>query len=105
MRVGPSLSLAILVADIFRASGFTTRTRGTCRNYCNILSPAFHLLSSVKLKRRGEEPEINLEQFQDPDNEYGLFASTTYKQDDEEADRVYEEIMLWIPVEGLRVVF
>jgi pre-mRNA-processing factor 6 len=42
--------------------------------------------------RRGEEPEIDPEQFQDPDNEYGLFASTTYEQDDEEADRVYEGV-------------
>ena len=40
--------------------------------------------------RRGEEPEIDPEQFQDPDNEYGLFAGTTYEADDEEADRIYE---------------
>jgi len=42
--------------------------------------------------RRGEEPEIDPEQFQDPDNEYGLFAGTTYEQDDEGADRVYEGV-------------
>ena len=32
------------------------------------------------------------EQFQDPDNEYGLFAGTTYEQDDEEADKIYEQV-------------
>lgn len=42
--------------------------------------------------RRGEEAEVDPEQFQDPDNEYGLFAGTTYEQDDEEADRIYEKV-------------
>ena len=42
--------------------------------------------------RRGEEPEIDPEQFQDPDNEYGLFASAAYGEDDEEADRIYESV-------------
>ena len=32
------------------------------------------------------------EQFQDPDNEYGLFAGTTYEADDEEADNIYEQV-------------
>lgn len=32
------------------------------------------------------------EQFQDPDNEYGLFAGTTYEADDEEADKIYEQV-------------
>lgn len=40
--------------------------------------------------RRGEEAEVDPEQFQDPDNEYGLFAGTTYEADDEEADRIYD---------------
>ena len=42
--------------------------------------------------RRGEEPEIDPDQFQDPDNEYGLFAGTTYEADDEEADMIYEQV-------------
>lgn len=42
--------------------------------------------------RRGEEPDIDPEQFQDPDNEYGLFAGTTYEADDEEADKIYEGV-------------
>lgn len=42
--------------------------------------------------RRGEEAEVDPEQFQDPDNEYGLFAGTTYEQDDEEADKIYEQV-------------
>lgn len=32
------------------------------------------------------------DQFQDPDNEYGLFAGTTYEADDEEADKIYEQV-------------
>jgi len=42
--------------------------------------------------RRGEEPEVDPEQFQDPDNEYGLFAGTTYEADDEEADKIYDSV-------------
>ena len=42
--------------------------------------------------RRGEEPDVDPDQFQDPDNEYGLFAGTTYEQDDEEADKIYETV-------------
>jgi pre-mRNA-processing factor 6 len=36
--------------------------------------------------------EIDPEQFQDPDNEYGLFAGTTYEQDEEAADKIYDEV-------------
>ena len=32
------------------------------------------------------------EQLQDPDNEYGLFAGTTYETDEEEADKIYEQV-------------
>ena len=42
--------------------------------------------------KRGEEAEVDPEQFQDPDNEYGLFAGTTYEADDEEADLIYEQV-------------
>lgn len=42
--------------------------------------------------RRGEEAEVDPDQFQDPDNEYGLFAGTTYEADDEEADKIYEQV-------------
>lgn len=42
--------------------------------------------------RRGEDAEVDPEQFQDPDNEYGLFAGMTYEQDDEEADKIYEQV-------------
>jgi len=44
------------------------------------------------LKRCCEEFEIDPEQFQNPDNEYGLFAGTIYEQDDEEADKIYDEV-------------
>lgn len=42
--------------------------------------------------RRGEEADVDPEQFQDPDNEVGLFAGMTYEADDEEADRIYEQV-------------
>ena len=42
--------------------------------------------------RRGEEPEVDPEAFQDPDNETGLFAGTVYEADDEEADQIYEGV-------------
>lgn len=42
--------------------------------------------------RRGEEPELDPEAFQDPDNETGLFAGTVYEADDEEADQIYEGV-------------
>jgi len=35
---------------------------------------------------------VDPDQFQDPDNEYGLFAGTTYEQDDEEADKIYDSV-------------
>lgn len=49
----------------------------------------FHSEAQAK---RGEEPEVDPDQFQDPDNEYGLFAGTTYEADDEEADKIYEQV-------------
>lgn len=42
--------------------------------------------------RRGEEAEPDPEQYQDPDNETGLFAGTVYEADDEEADKIYDEV-------------
>jgi pre-mRNA-processing factor 6 len=50
------------------------------------------VLRSEAQARRGEEPEVDPDQFQDPDNEYGLFAGTAYEQDDEEADKIYEAV-------------
>lgn len=52
----------------------------------------FPLLYSEAQARRGEEAEVDPEQFQDPDNEYGLFAGTTYEADDEEADKIYDQV-------------
>ena len=48
--------------------------------------------TEVRPLPRGEETEVDPEQFQDPDNEVGLFAGTVYEQDDEEADRIYDEV-------------
>ena len=54
--------------------------------------PLFNAITREAQARRGEEPEIDPEQFQDPDNEMGLFAGMTYEADDEEADRIYEQV-------------
>lgn len=79
---------ASYVAGLGRgASGFTTRSDiGPARE-----GPSAEVIAEAQAKR-GEEPEIDSEQFQDPDNEYGLFAGTTYEQDDEEADKIYEAV-------------
>ncbi|KII86740.1 hypothetical protein PLICRDRAFT_93409 [Plicaturopsis crispa FD-325 SS-3] len=79
---------ASYVAGLGRgASGFTTRSDiGPARE-----GPSAEVVAEAQAKR-GEEAEVDPEQFQDPDNEYGLFAGTTYEQDDEEADRIYEQV-------------
>ncbi|KAJ7594180.1 PRP1 splicing factor, N-terminal-domain-containing protein [Mycena floridula] len=77
---------ASYVAGLGRgASGFTTRSDiGPARE-----GPSAEAIAEAQAKR-GEEAEVDPDQFQDPDNEYGLFAGTTYEQDDEEADKIYD---------------
>ncbi|KAF7767988.1 hypothetical protein Agabi119p4_7231 [Agaricus bisporus var. burnettii] len=78
---------ASYVAGLGRgASGFTTRSDiGPARE-----GPSEEVIAEARA-RRGEE-EVDPEQFQDPDNEYGLFAGMTYEQDDEEADKIYDKV-------------
>ncbi|KAL4073169.1 PRP1 splicing factor, N-terminal-domain-containing protein [Scleroderma yunnanense] len=79
---------ASYVAGLGRgASGFTTRSDiGPARE-----GPSAETIAEAQAKR-GEEPEIDSEQFQDPDNEYGLFAGMKYEEDDKEADKIYEAV-------------
>lgn len=42
--------------------------------------------------KEDEKEEEDEERFQDPDNEVGLFAYGQFDQDDDEADRIYEEV-------------
>ncbi|KAG6852232.1 hypothetical protein C0991_001811, partial [Blastosporella zonata] len=79
---------ASYVAGLGRgASGFTTRSDiGPARE-----GPSAEVIAEAQAKR-GEEAEVDPDQFQDPDNEYGLFAGTTYEQDDEEADKIYDAV-------------
>ncbi|GLB42785.1 putative PRP1 splicing factor, N-terminal [Lyophyllum shimeji] len=79
---------ASYVAGLGRgASGFTTRSDiGPARE-----GPSAEVIAEAQA-RRGEDVEIDPDQFQDPDNEYGLFAGTTYEADDEEADKIYEAV-------------
>ena len=64
------------------------------RIFCSLLfpTPSPERIHREAQARRGEEPDVDPEQFQDPDNEYGLFAGTTYEADDEEADMIYEQV-------------
>jgi pre-mRNA-processing factor 6 len=39
-----------------------------------------------------KEEEDDDERFQDPENEVGLFAGGAYDKDDDEADRIYQEV-------------
>ncbi|KAL5524399.1 PRP1 [Sanghuangporus sanghuang] len=79
---------ASYVAGLGRgASGFTTRSDiGPARE-----GPSAEAIAEAQA-RRGEEPEYDPDQFQDPDNEVGLFAGMTYEADDEEADQIYEMV-------------
>ncbi|KAG2358813.1 hypothetical protein BDR07DRAFT_1293845 [Suillus spraguei] len=77
-------ALASYIAGLCRgASRFTTCSDiGPSRQ-----GPSAEVIAEAQA-RHSEEPEIDIEQFQDPDNECGLFAGTTYEQDDEEADNI-----------------
>ncbi|EJT98800.1 hypothetical protein DACRYDRAFT_24349 [Dacryopinax primogenitus] len=80
---------AAYVAGLGRgASGFTTRSDiGPARE-----GPTPEQIAEAQA-RRGEEEEGGDEaQFQDPDNEVGLFAGGVYEADDEEADRIWEAV-------------
>ncbi|KAH9173056.1 PRP1 splicing factor, N-terminal-domain-containing protein [Lactarius sanguifluus] len=69
---------ASYVAGLGRgASGFTTRSDiGPARE-----GPSAEVIAEAQA-RRGEEPDVDPEQFQDPDNE----------PDDEEADKIYDDV-------------
>jgi pre-mRNA-processing factor 6 len=42
--------------------------------------------------QKKEEDDADEERYQDPENEVGLFASGAYDKDDDEADRIYQEV-------------
>ncbi|PNS16074.1 Pre-mRNA-splicing factor prp1 [Sphaceloma murrayae] len=44
------------------------------------------------IPEKKKEEEEDDERFQDPENETGLFASGNYDRDDDEADRIYQEV-------------
>ncbi|GAA5864054.1 hypothetical protein JCM3774_006365 [Rhodotorula dairenensis] len=64
------------------AQGFTTRSD---------IGPAREQVAEGEDAAPKEE-EYNPDQFQDPENETGLFAGTVYEADDEEADRIYDAV-------------
>lgn len=73
------------------ASGFTTRSDiGPARE-----GPSAETIAAAR-RARGEDPDAaedeDEDRFQDPEDETGLFASSVYEQDDEEADRIWENV-------------
>jgi pre-mRNA-processing factor 6 len=43
-------------------------------------------------EKKEEDNDDDDERFQDPENEVGLFAGGAYDKDDDEADRIYQEV-------------
>ncbi|GAA98462.1 uncharacterized protein L969DRAFT_87027 [Mixia osmundae IAM 14324] len=68
------------------AAGFTTRSDiGPARE-----GPSAEAIAAAQ-EARGEAPDDDdSEQYQDPEQETGLFAGMVYEKDDEEADKIYE---------------
>jgi pre-mRNA-processing factor 6 len=74
------------------ASGFTTRSDiGPAREQ-DPEALAEKMMAAAAAKKEAGEEEEDDERFQDPDNETGLFNTAPYEADDEEADRIYEDI-------------
>ncbi|OBT55998.1 pre-mRNA-processing factor 6 [Pseudogymnoascus sp. 24MN13] len=67
------------------ATGFTTRSDlGPARE-----GPTAPSAYGVPEKKEEEDDD---ERFQDPENEVGLFAGGTYDREDDEADRIYQDV-------------
>lgn len=98
-----SLGLVELSLTLAGATGFTTRSDiGPARE-----GPSEEAIKAA-LARRAEQlgqptptaygakdkkdEEDDDDRFQDPENEVGLFASGAYDEDDDEADRIYQQV-------------
>ncbi|KAI9593347.1 PRP1 splicing factor, N-terminal-domain-containing protein [Syncephalis fuscata] len=69
------------------ATGFTTRSDiGPARE------PPSEAAMAAAAAQMQQDKETEPDQYQDPDNEVGLFSSIPYEEDDEEADRIYDEV-------------
>jgi pre-mRNA-processing factor 6 len=51
-------------------------------------APAAYGVEKKEVEERDEEED----RFQDPDNEVGLFSGMNYDKEDDEADRIYQEV-------------
>ncbi|PWN49120.1 hypothetical protein IE53DRAFT_162084 [Violaceomyces palustris] len=73
------------------ASGFTTRSDiGPAR-----AGPSADIIAAAKARKGeadDEREEEDADQYQDPENETGLFAGAIYERDDEEADKIWEGV-------------
>ncbi|CCU97446.1 unnamed protein product [Malassezia sympodialis ATCC 42132] len=69
------------------ATGFTTRSDiGPARE-----GPSSEVIAAARA-RRGEDDDDDNERFQDPEEETALFATSVYEKDDEEADKIWENV-------------
>jgi len=84
----PLASLPVLISVLLDKDPLPRRSRTFFPAPCSCTDRSHREAQA----RRGEEPEVDPDQFQDPDNQYGLFAGTTYEADDEEADKIYEQV-------------
>ncbi|KAJ5455831.1 mRNA splicing factor (Prp1/Zer1) [Penicillium daleae] len=72
------------------ATGFTTRSDlGPAREAA---APTAYGEKSREKGGKEDKAEEDDERFQDPDNEVGLFAYGQFDQEDDEADRIYQEV-------------
>lgn len=89
------------------ATGFTTRSdlgparegptpeqiqEALAKRAAQLGQPAPTAYGAGAEKKTQEEDDGDDERFQDPDNETGLFAYGTFDKDDDEADRIYQEV-------------
>ncbi|KAJ3316028.1 hypothetical protein HDV04_000237 [Boothiomyces sp. JEL0838] len=73
------------------ATGFTTRSDlGSVADDGGAALATAQAAAQGKGKRERDDDDFN--QYEDPDNETGLFNGTPYEREDEEADRIYREV-------------
>ncbi|KAJ3276828.1 hypothetical protein HDV01_002883 [Terramyces sp. JEL0728] len=73
------------------ATGFTTRSDlGSVADDGGAALAAAQAAAQGKGKRERDDDGFN--QYEDPDNETGLFNGAPYEREDEEADRIYKEV-------------
>ncbi|KAJ3069041.1 hypothetical protein HDU99_003043, partial [Rhizoclosmatium hyalinum] len=75
------------------ATGFTTRSDiGPAREAAPDPTADPLALAQAQAQAQAKKDDDDEGRFQDPDTETGLFNTAPYEADDEEADRIYEQV-------------